>query len=156
VAIVLGHVTPQEQAALLEAGYDPASREAVDDLFHATPEGGDVAAAFWVDCDLTQLLTPIRPPAKQAGLDVVILCTEFLEDEMALIVNGRHVLTSDEGNRLEDPEGFVAAVADVLGIPHVRCKFVVVDPGELGFTGFLPREWDGLAQLWLRSEGSSF
>lgn len=62
MAIIIGVVSIKEHRKIVEAGYDLASFDDVKDtLLHDYSEEGEVGdhgVAVWVDCDVTDLLSP--------------------------------------------------------------------------------------------------
>lgn len=87
---------------------------------------------------------------------VTILQTEVPEDEMALLINGDHVATSDSGTRIENVEQFLQGIGEALGVEFGTIEWVYIDEEEMGV--HLPREWSKAAELWLSGrllDGSS-
>lgn len=92
-------------------------------------------------------------PATQSAI-VVILHTGDIDEQMALIVNRRHVLTSGEGGGIiDDTETFFEQIGQVLGI-QFQVRLEEINPADFGLNeGSLPDQWDALAQAWLDRSG---
>lgn len=84
MAIVVGEASTKEQRRIAEAGYELATEDTISDM--EARVRSRKWTAVWVDCDVTDLLSLEKTPAKRKGYVLHVIRT--IDEEVEVFVEG--------------------------------------------------------------------